>query len=116
MRFAKVIEARISAIKAATPLTEDLAVITTHRLQAQVLVDQLRVTLQAIERFDDEIAAIAPKPDYPLFSALPGAGPLLTPRLLAAFGEQRERFLNAAELQKYSGIAPVTERLSLIHI
>jgi transposase len=111
VRFPKVIEARISAIKTATPLTEDVAVITTHRLQAQVLVDQLRVTLQAIERFDDEIAAIAPKlPDYPLFSALPGAGPLLTPRLLAAFGEQRERFLNAAELQKYSGIAPVTER------
>jgi hypothetical protein len=34
----------------------------------------------------------------------------LTPRLLAAFGEQRERFRHAAELQKYSGIAPVTER------
>ena len=34
----------------------------------------------------------------------------LTPRLLAAFGEQRDRFKGADELQKYSGIAPVTER------
>ena len=111
VRFAKVIEARIESIKAATPLTEDVAVITAHRLQAQALVDQLRVTLQAIERFDAEIAAIAPTlPDYALFSALPGAGPSLTPRLLAAFGEQRERFDGADELQKYSGIAPVTER------
>jgi hypothetical protein len=30
--------------------------------------------------------------------------------LLVAFGEQRERFASAAEVQKYSGIAPVTER------
>jgi len=36
----------------------------------------------------------------------------LTPRLLAAFGEQRDRFRGADELQKYSGIAPVTERSS----
>ncbi len=111
MRFPKVIEARLRAIKAATPLTRDPAVITTHRLHALVLVEQLRVTLQAIKRLDTEIAALAPKlPDYELFSALPGAGPILGPRLLAAFGEQRERFQSAAELQKYSGIAPVTER------
>ena len=51
---------------------------------------------------DDEIAALAPQhPDYGLFSALPGAGPLLAPRLLVAFGEQRDRFASAAELQKY---------------
>jgi hypothetical protein len=41
---------------------------------------------------------------------LPGAGQHLAPRLLAAFGEQRERFHGAEELQKYSGIAPVTKR------
>ena len=31
-------------------------------------------------------------PDYALFRALPGAGPTFAPRLLAAFGEQRERY------------------------
>src|SRR6267143_4447802 len=50
VRFPKVIEARIESIKAATPLTRDVAVITAHQLQAQVLINQLRVTLQAIER------------------------------------------------------------------
>jgi len=50
-------------------------------------------------------------PDYALFDALPGGGPALAPRLLTALGwEQRERFLSADELQRYSGIAPVTER------
>ena len=41
--------------------------------------------------------------------ALPGAGDILAPRLLVAFGEQRERYHSAAELQRYTGIAPVTE-------
>lgn len=111
VRFAKLVEERISAIKTATALTEDLAVVTAYQLQALVLVDQLRVTLQAIARFDAQIATIAPTlPDYALFRALPGAGPSLAPRLLVAFGEQRERFAGAGELQKYSGVAPVTER------
>ncbi len=78
---------------------------------ALVLVDQLRVTLKAIDRFDAQIAEIAPTlPDYALFKSFPGAGTHLTPRLLVAFGEQRERFATAAEIQKYSGVAPVTER------
>jgi transposase len=111
MRFAHVLQARLESINAASPLTLDQAVITPHRLQALVLVDLLRATLAAIKRFDQEIAELAPKhPDYALFDSLPGAGPSLAPRLLVAFGEQRERFNNAAELQRYSGIAPVTER------
>src|SRR5260370_39442053 len=49
-------------------------------------------------------------PDYALFQGLPGGGRKLAPRLLAEFGEQRERFHGADELQKYSGIAPETVR------
>jgi transposase len=116
MRFSHVLDTRVKAIKAATPLTMDAAVIMPHRLYALVLAEQLRVSLQAIRRFDDEIAQLAPThPDYALFSALPGAGPSLAPRLLVAFGEQRNRFSSAAEVQKYSGIAPVTERSGRKH-
>lgn len=111
MRRAPLIEARLASIKAATALTTDEAVVVPHRLQALALTDMLRVTLRTIQRFDEQIAELAPKhSDYALFSALPGAGPHLAPRLLVAFGEQRERFNNAAEVQKYTGIAPVTER------
>ena len=116
MLFNHVLEARLRSIKDATALTLDEAVVMPHRLQALVLVDQLRVTLQAIQRFDDEIAALASThADYALFRALPGAGPQSALRLLVAFGEQRERFMNAAELQKYSGIAPVAERSGKKH-
>ena len=87
-----------------------------QRLYTLVLAEQLRVTLQAIRRFDDEIAQLAPQhPDYQLFSALPGAGPSLAPRLLVAFGENRQRFTSAADLQQYSGVAPVTERSGRKH-
>ena len=105
------LERRMTAIKSALPLTTDEAVIVPYRLQVLTLVAQLEVALESITIYDEEIAALAPQhPDYNLFSALPGAGPSLAPRLLVAFGEQRERFASAAEVQKYGGIAPVTER------
>jgi transposase len=116
MRRPQVLEKRYQAIKAATPWTRDAAVVTPHRLHTLVLAEQLGVTPQAIRRYDEEIAQLAPKhPDYELFSALPGAGPSLAPRLLVAFGEQRERFTSAEEMQKYSGVAPVTERSGRKH-
>jgi transposase len=111
VRYADVIAQRIQAIKAATPLTTDAGVIAPHALLVQTLVAQLRVTLQAIADFDTAIAQRAQShPDFPLFQALPGAGPVFAPRLLVAFGEQRARSASAAELQQYAGIAPVTER------
>lgn len=116
MRFNQVLEGRLTAIKAATPLTMDDAVIIPCRLQTQVLVGQLRAALAGIKLFDEAIENVACKhADYGLFSALPGAGPSLAPRLLVAFGEDRARYRNAADLQKYSGVAPVTERSGKKH-
>jgi len=40
----------------------------------------------------------------------PGAGAALAPRLLVAFGEQRERYGSAAEVHTSAGMAPVMER------
>jgi transposase len=111
VRYAHVIAQRIQASKSATPLTTDAGVIVPHALLVQALVAQLRVTLQAIADVDTAIAQCAQnQPDFSLFQALPGAGPVFASRLLVAFGEQRERYAAAAERQKYAGIAPVTER------
>jgi transposase len=107
----RLIAPRIQAIKTAMPLTTDEGVITPQVCLVRALVAQLRATLQAIEDFDRVIAQLAPThPDFALFQALPGAGPVFAPRLLVACGEPRERFSSAAELQTYAGIAPVTER------
>ena len=116
VRSVKLIEERLSGIKTAMPLTEEVAVIAPNQLLVQSLVEQLRVMLGAIERFDAEISTVTQKlPDYALFRALPGAGAALAPRLLVGFGEQRERYHSAAEVQKYTGIAPVTERSGKKH-
>lgn len=89
----------------------DVSVILPHQLLVQARVQQLRALLDAIECFDKQIASFSQTlPDYVLFQSLPGAGPIYAPRLLAAFGEQRERYHSADEIQKYAGIAPVTER------
>jgi transposase len=110
-RSAEVSTQRLQAIPAATPRTTDEGIMTPNALLVQALVAQLRVTLQAIAAFDHAIAQQAqPHPDCPLFQALPGAGAVFAPRLLVAFGAQRERYTSAAELQKYAGMAPVTER------
>ncbi|MGA8146489.1 MAG: IS110 family transposase [Gallionellaceae bacterium] len=108
---AYLVDERIQSIRAATSLTEDQAVIRPCQMLVQALVEQLRVLLQAIDRFDDEIDSVTKSlPDYDLFAALPGAGHIQAPRLLVAFGEDRDRYANAAEIQRYSGVAPVVER------
>lgn len=111
VRRRSVIEQRIAAIRSTLPLTEDPAILAPQSLLAAALVAQLRTVLEAIERFNTAIAATTEQlPDYALFSSFPGAGPTFAPRLLVAFGEDRARYQRCEELQKYSGIAPVTER------
>src|SRR5713101_3566505 len=111
VRAVDVIDTRVQALKSAMALTTDDGVITPNVLLVHALVAQLRVTLQAIADFDNAIAQRAQAhPDFPLFDALPGAGAVFAPRLLVAFGEQRERFTSADARQKYAGIAPVTAR------
>lgn len=111
VRNAAAVERRIEAIRTERPLHTDSAVTEPMRLLVEALLPQLLAVSAGIERFDAAIAKLAPTlRDYQLFAALPGAGPALAPRLLVAFGERRERFPDAAALQKYAGVAPVTER------
>jgi transposase len=111
VRRRELIARRIDAIKAASPLTNDKGVIIPNALHVQALAEQLRATLHGIEAFDREIAEQArAHPDFEIFSSFPAAGPVFAPRLLVAFGEQRERYPSAQHLQRYSGVAPVTER------
>lgn len=116
VRQAQLIERRIAAIKTARALTEDTGVIEPYSLLVHALIEQLRATLKGIAQFDAAIAARAPThPDFHIFASLPAAGPVFAPRLLTAFGEQRERFPSANDLQRYAGVAPVTERSGNSH-
>ena len=67
--------------------------------------------MAAIKTYDRQIAqAFGTHPDHDLFDSLPGAGPVLAPRLLATLGSQRDRFPHHHNLQCSSAIAPVTKQ------
>ena len=64
-----------------------------------------------MREFDAKIADLMKQhPDAHLFTSLRGAGPALAPRLLCAFGSQKDRWQNADSLAAFSGIAPVTRQ------
>jgi transposase len=110
-RYPQVNEKRVQDIKQAVPLTDDAGVTVPNQLLVEVLIPQLKSLLEAIERLNEEIKQRYRKlKDRKIFDSLPGAGPVMAPRLLAAFGSDRDRYQSASEIQKYVGIAPVIER------
>jgi transposase len=111
VRSCERIEERVKLVTSARPLTGDEAILRPAALELARLLDLLETLARHISAYDEEIArAFAAHPKATLFASLPGAGPVLAPRLLALFGERVERHPDAASLQKYAGIAPVRER------
>jgi transposase len=110
------IDPRIAQLRAAQPLVTDRAVLEASRLMVAATVAQIVALNAAIEEHDGQIAELmAEHPDAALFRGLPGAGAAMAPRLLAAFGSDRERYASAEDLQRYSGIAPVTQQSGRSH-
>lgn len=100
----------LGQIQQAQPLTRDQAWVEASALMAQTLAEQLQAVIGGIARLDEQIEKLfAQHPDHDLFNSLPGAGDALAPRLAVAFGSDRNRYDSPGELQKFSGVAPVTE-------
>jgi transposase len=111
VRRPELIQFRVDRIRAARLLTRDAAVIEVAVRIVRLLVAELRVLQQHVAEFEMAIAqAFAAHPEKNLFRNLPGAGPALAPRLLVAFGTLRNRFADATAMQRYFGVAPVTEK------
>jgi transposase len=95
----------------AQPLTRDAALVEASALMAQALAEQLATVLAVIDRLEGEIEKLFSRhPDHDLFAGLPGAGEALAPRLAVALGSDRQRYEDAGEIQRFSGVAPVTEK------
>ena len=110
-RDQELIERRMVGIQQAIPATRDRAVIEAKSAVVKVSAQLIRSLARGIADLERKIEeAAAAHPDFFIFESLPGAGAALAPRLLVAFGSQRERYANAEEVQAYTGIAPVTER------
>lgn len=107
----------IERIRSAQLLTRDDALITPSVMAVKLLAKQIQQALKTIKEFDAKIAeAMQRHPDAHLFTSLTGAGKALAPRLLCAFGSQRDRWEDAESLASFSGIAPVTHRSGKSHV
>jgi len=110
-RYPSVNEKRIEEIKTAYSLTDDPGVIEPNAIMVEVLIAQMKVLLIGIEHLDKAIKVrYKSQTDKRIFDSFPGAGAQLAPRLLVAFGVNRDRYDIADEVQKYTGVAPVIEQ------
>jgi hypothetical protein len=86
-------------------------VIEDCKRKTATLLAMLAVLREQIAGYDKRIAELtASHPDAHIFASFPGAGAATVPRLIAAFGSRRDAWRSAAEMQRFSGIAPVLKR------
>jgi transposase len=105
------LEERLQAIAQAKALTTDSAIILPARLRVLALSAMLKPLHRMIASLDEQIEKLMDQhPDAAIFRSLPGAGPCLAPRLLVAFGTNRQRFQSANEVAQFYGIAPVVRQ------
>jgi transposase len=111
VRYAARIEERVTAMKQCVPLTTDAGVVLPAQQMVRALPPQIVAAIEGIAEYDKLIGQLESKlSGRRVFRSFPAAADVFAPRLLAVFGEDRERFRSAAEVQRYCGVAPVTER------
>jgi transposase len=109
-RSADRIETRLRQIRQTQPLLQDAAIIAPGVILVRTLLEVVAALNAGIRVLDNSIQQVSCQhPDYFIFESFPGAGPVMAPRLLAAFGSLRERFASANEMQSFTGIAPVMQ-------
>jgi transposase len=108
-RSPKQIQKRLELIRSSVPLTHDQAVIKSCLITVKMLIGQIAQLNIGIIEFDRELKSFYDNhPDHDIFDSLPGAGDVLGPRLLSAWGTDRSRYKESDNMQKYSGTAPIT--------
>ena len=84
------VDLRLKEIKQAVALTRDPAAVLTGSMKTEALVAQIRPLPEMIKKYDDQINQLFQShPDRLLFKSFPGAGAVLAPRLMVAFGVDR---------------------------
>lgn len=109
-RSSERIKERLALISSTLPLTADQAVIKSCLITIKMLIGQIAQLNSAIDEYDMELKSLYDKhPDKYIFDSFPGSGDALGPRLLSAWGTDRDRYDSPDSMQKYSGTAPITK-------
>lgn len=90
-------------------LTTDPAIVEAGSRISKVHVQVIQTLNPAIDEYDERMAKVfEAHPEARLYRHLPGAGPVMAPRLCAFFGTDRARYEQAENVQAFTGVAPVT--------
>jgi len=102
-------ESRQSVIKNLVPLTPHEPI--SDLLEVSVIVDQLEAFNAGLLRYDEAITELfSTRKDTALIQSLPGAGPVMSPRLYVAFARYADHCDQAEDFASAVGIAPVTDQ------
>ncbi|TWU35189.1 Transposase [Novipirellula aureliae] len=95
----------------AMPLTVDEVTLRSSQRRAVMLAEQLKILNKHIRKYEASIKELLPKhPAYAIAKSLPGPADNTQARLIAAMGDDHNRYSSAQSLQCASGIAPLTEQ------
>lgn len=95
----------------AMPLCSDDVTMRCTSRRAVAIAEQLQTLNKHIKQYESILNDLLPKhPDYQVIASLPGAATNTQARIIAALGDDRERYQDAASLQTASGIAPITNQ------
>jgi transposase len=94
-----------------SPLRVAPTVVRAKTLKAMASAKQLIVLAHQIKPYTQRLEALVQKhPDGEIFLSYPGVSYVMAARLMALFGDNRERYLHVNELQALAGTCPVTEQ------
>jgi transposase len=106
-RLTEGLQERLGRIATTAPVTTQAHWNHPHSFMACALAEELKALVDRIDQIEERIAVVAAlHPNAPLAKSVPGAGPALAPRLMAALGARPESFPSAAALAVRSGVAP----------
>jgi transposase len=103
------VEKRLAAFEQVEQLKASEPIVKAKSQLAVSLCQLLRTLERQLEEYRKQIEALFNNhPDHDLFGSLPGAKEKLAPRLLAAIGNDPNRFGSFEVLQRIAGTAPIS--------
>jgi transposase len=85
------------------------AVVGAYAASAAALVAVLAALSQQVDLLAEQVSAgFGRRPDVEIYLSQPGLGEILGARVLAEFGDDPKRYVDARARKNYSGMAPVT--------
>jgi transposase len=109
VRSPEAIQEALNVANSAKALTTDPAIVESGSRLAQMHAQLIQTLNPIIGDYEERIEKLfRAHPEAHLFDQLPGAGPVMAPRLLAFFGTDRSRYEAAGNVHSFTGVGPVT--------